>query len=167
MSPRALRHRARHPPGRGFGVTTCPEAPIPSPGRRGLRNRHVPRGFRPAPCTGRLWRHHMSEAPRPPPGRAPILPHVLWLQTRLLVWEGSRAASAQWPSALGRARAFPRCLTSGSSWPRQACGVSSALNAYVIGHTQRMASIKCVQDINAAGRRRPAGHTQRASNNAR
>jgi hypothetical protein len=76
---------------------------------------------------------------------------------------GSRPASwcgraleppcAQCTSAPGRARAFSRRLTSGSSWPHQARGAGSALNAYVTGHTQRMAGIKYIQDIDAAGRR--------------
>jgi hypothetical protein len=57
--------------------------------------------------------------------------------------------------ALGplRAREFPRHLTSGPTWPRQARGVGNALNAYVTGHTQRMTGIKYVQDIDAIGRR--------------
>jgi hypothetical protein len=54
------------------------------------------------------------------------------------------------PRPPGRARAFPRRMT---SWPHQAQGAGSALNAYVTGHTQRMAGIKYVQDIDAAGRR--------------
>jgi hypothetical protein len=99
-SPHAPWHRACHPPGKGSGVTTCLEAPSapptrkglwcchvprgtqhqsPSLGRRGLQSRHVPHGSRPAPCAGRLWRRHVTEAPRPPPGRAPISPRVLWL----------------------------------------------------------------------------------------
>jgi hypothetical protein len=45
--PRASRHRARHPPGKGSGVATCPEAPSPSPSRKGLRCCHVPRGTEP------------------------------------------------------------------------------------------------------------------------
>jgi hypothetical protein len=93
VSPRALRRRARHPPGKGSGVATCPEAPSPSPGRRGLQSSHMPRGSRPTPCTGRLWRRHVTEAPGPPPGMAPISPRVMWLQTRLLVREGSGAAT--------------------------------------------------------------------------
>jgi hypothetical protein len=76
---------------------------------------------------------------------------------------GSRPASwceraleqphAQWLSAPGRARAFPRRLPSGSSWPHQAHSACNALNAYVTGHTWRMAGIKYVQDIDATGRR--------------
>jgi hypothetical protein len=50
MSPHAPRHRVRHPPGKGSGVATCPEAPSPSPDRRWLWSRHVPHGSRPAPC---------------------------------------------------------------------------------------------------------------------
>jgi hypothetical protein len=99
VSPRASRHRARHPPGKGFGVVTCPETPSPSPGRRGLWSRHVSHGFRPAPYAVRLWRRHVTEASGPPPGRAPVSSHVLWLQTRLLMREGSGAATC--PVALG------------------------------------------------------------------
>jgi hypothetical protein len=62
-------------------------------------------------------------------------------------------ACVQWLSAPGCAHAFSRRLTSGPSWPRQAGGAGSALNAYVIGHTQCMAGIKCVQDIDVIGRR--------------
>jgi hypothetical protein len=90
--PRALRHCARHPPGKGSGVATWPKAPSPSPRRRGLRSCHVPRGSRPTSYAGRLWRRHVTEAPGPPSGRAPVSPRVLWLQTHLLVWEGSGAS---------------------------------------------------------------------------
>jgi hypothetical protein len=99
VSPRAQWHRARHPPGKGSGVATCPEEPSPSPGRRGLRSCHIPHGSRPALYAGRLWRHHVTEAPGPPPSRAPVSPRVMWLQTRHLVWEGSGAATC--PVALG------------------------------------------------------------------
>jgi hypothetical protein len=37
--------------------------------------------------------------------------------------------------------------------PRWWTRADNALNVYVAGHTQRMADIKCVQDIDAAGRR--------------
>jgi hypothetical protein len=47
---------------------------------------------------------------------------------------------------------FRRCLTSNPSWPRQSRGADITLNAYVTGHTERMTGIKCVQDIDAAGR---------------
>jgi hypothetical protein len=40
----------------------------------------------------------------------------------------------------------------GSSWPRLARGAGNTLNAYVIGHTQCMAGIKFIQDIDIAGR---------------
>jgi hypothetical protein len=93
VSPRAPRHRACYPPGKGSGVATCPEVPSPSPSRRGLWSHHVPRGSRPTPCAGRLWRHHMSEAPEPPSGRTLVSPHVMWLQTHLLVQEGSGATT--------------------------------------------------------------------------
>jgi hypothetical protein len=76
----------------------------------------------------------------------------MWLQTRLLVREGSGAATCPVSLNLRRARAFQRYLTSGSSWPRKVCDAGSALNAYVTGHTRRMAGIKYVQDIDAAGR---------------
>jgi hypothetical protein len=93
VSPHAPRHRACHSPGEGSGVAMCPEAPSPSPSRRRLQSYHVPHGSRPAPYAGRLWRHDMTEASGPPPGRAPIPTRVLWLRTRLLVWEGSGATT--------------------------------------------------------------------------
>jgi hypothetical protein len=80
VSPCAPWHIARHPPGKGFGVITCPEAPGP------------PLSEEARPCAGRLWRHHVTEAPGPPPSTAPVSPRVLWLQARLLVQEGSGAA---------------------------------------------------------------------------
>jgi hypothetical protein len=89
--PCALRHQARHTTGKGSGVATGPEAPSPSPDRRGLRSHHVPCGSKPTPCTGRLWHCHMTDTPGPPPGRAPVSPCVLCLQTCLLVREGSGA----------------------------------------------------------------------------
>jgi hypothetical protein len=93
----------------------------------------------------------VTEAPRPPSGRASVSPRVMWLQTRLLVQEGFGAVTC--PVALGHAHALLRCLTSGSSCPRQARGAGNALNIYVTGHTQRMADIKYVQDIDVAGQR--------------
>jgi hypothetical protein len=122
MSPRAPWHRARHLPGKGSGVTTCPEAPSPSPGRRRLWSRHVPHGPRPAPYTGRLWCRHMTEAPGPPSGRAPVPARVLWLQTRLFVWEGSKVVTCPVALGPGRTCVFSRRLTSGPSWPRPARG---------------------------------------------
>jgi hypothetical protein len=91
VSPRAPWHRAHHPSGKGSGVATCPKAPCAPLIRKGLQSRHVPRGSRPAPCVGRLWRHLITEAPGPPLGRSLVSPRVLWLQTRLLVREGSGA----------------------------------------------------------------------------
>jgi hypothetical protein len=152
ISPRTPRNRACHSPGKGFGVATWPEAPNPSPSRRGHQSCHVPHGSRPAPCTGRLRHHHLTEAPGPPPSRAPVSPCVLWLQTRLLVREGSGSTTCPVALGPGRAHAFPRCLASGSSWPHQAHGADTTLNAYVTGHMQRVTDINCVQDINAAGR---------------
>jgi hypothetical protein len=73
--------------------------------------------------------------------------HVSCVQTCLLVREGSEAATCPMGLGLGRARAFLRYLTSGSSWPHKARGADSALNVYVTGHTWCMADIKCVQDI--------------------
>jgi hypothetical protein len=102
----ALRHHAHHSLGVGSGVATCPEAPSPSLGRRRLRSRHMPHGSRPAPCVGRLWRRHVTEAPGPPPGRAPVPARVLWLQTLLLVREGFGAVTCS--VALGP-RAY-RCV---------------------------------------------------------
>jgi hypothetical protein len=99
MSPHAPRHCARHPPGKGSGVATCSEAPSPSPGRSGLQSHNVPHGSTPAPCAGRLWRRHKTEAPGTPPDRVPVSPCVMWLQTRLLVREGSGATTC--PMALG------------------------------------------------------------------
>jgi hypothetical protein len=76
-SPRAPWHRACHPIGKGFDVTTRPAAPDPPPG------------------VGRLWRHHVPHAIglATPQGRDPVSPHVLWLQTHLPVWEGSATAT--------------------------------------------------------------------------
>jgi hypothetical protein len=99
VPPRAPRHRACHPPGEGSGVATCPKTPSSSADRRGLQSRHVSHGFRPVPCAGRLYRCHVTEAPGLPPRRAPVSPRVLWLQTCLLVQEGSGAATC--PVALG------------------------------------------------------------------
>jgi hypothetical protein len=71
-SPRAPWHRARHPSGEGFGVSTCPTAPnsplstegsgvttypvapTPPPGWRGLQRHHVSHGSIPVPFAGRL-----------------------------------------------------------------------------------------------------------------
>jgi hypothetical protein len=47
---------------------------------------------------------------------------------------------------------FPRCLTSNPPWPRQSRGADITLNAYMTGHTERMTDIKCMQDIDTAGR---------------
>jgi hypothetical protein len=109
--PRVPGNRARYLLEQGFGVATCPmaqsapparkgfwcrhvaEAPCTPPVRRRLRSRHVPRGSRPTLCSGRLCRHHMTEALGSPSDRALVLPRVLWLQTRLLVREGSGAAT--------------------------------------------------------------------------
>jgi hypothetical protein len=136
---------------KGSRVATWPEAPSLSPSRRGLWSRHVPHGSRPTPCAGRLRRRHVTEALGPPLGRAPVSPHVLWLQTLLLVREGSRAAMCPMDLDLWCARAFSRFLTSRSSWPRQARGVGITLNTHVIGYMQRMTDIKCVQDVDMAG----------------
>jgi hypothetical protein len=54
---------------------------------------------------------------------------------------------------LRRACVFPRRLTSSLSWPHQPRRAGIALNAYKTNHTQCMASIKCVQDIDRAGQR--------------
>jgi hypothetical protein len=153
VSPRALRHRAHHPPGKGSGVATCLEAPSTPPTRKGLQCHHVPQGTERAthkeraPVSSRAPRHldhrptglryrHMSCGSRPASwcGRA------------------SEPPRAQWPSAPRSARAFPRRLTSDSSWPRLARGANIALNVYVTGHTQCMSCIKCIQDIDTAGR---------------
>jgi hypothetical protein len=57
------------------------------------------------------------------------------------------------PQPPRHAHAFPRRRTSGSLWPQQARGADNALNAYKTSHTQCLADIKCVQDIDTAGRR--------------
>jgi hypothetical protein len=93
MSPRAPKHQVRHPPEKGSGVATWPKAQSLSLGRKGLRSRHAPHGSRPAPCAGRLRHHNVTEAPGLPPGRAPISPRVQWLQTCLLVREGTGDAT--------------------------------------------------------------------------
>jgi hypothetical protein len=66
--PRVRRHRARHPPGKGPGVTTCPEAPCVPLTKRGLQCCHVPRGIEP------ITRQE----------KAPESPHASWLQARPL-----------------------------------------------------------------------------------
>jgi hypothetical protein len=104
VSSRVIWCRARHPPGEGSDVATCPKAPSPSPDRRRLKSHHVPRGSRSPPYTGRLWRCHMTEESRPRLDRAPVPPCVMWLQTHLLVLEGSRATMC--PVALDP-RAYP------------------------------------------------------------
>jgi hypothetical protein len=109
-------HRAHHQE-RGSVVATCLQAPCASPVRKELRCYHVLWGTKSVtrqerapelPCgsclqarpwAGRFWRRHVTEAPGPPPGRAPVSPRVLWLQTHLLVREGFRAATC--PVALG------------------------------------------------------------------
>jgi hypothetical protein len=140
-----------HPTGKGSNVATCPTALDPPPGVGGLLRHHVPRATGPttrqgkapvSPCVLPLqtclsvWEgsgiitcpmelacHPTGKgsgiimchvAPDPPPGvGGPWRHHVL---------RGSQ------PSR--HACAFPRHLTSGSSWPHQARGASSALNAY-------------------------------------
>jgi hypothetical protein len=134
-SPHAPWHSACHLSGESSSVATCPVAQSAPPTRRGLRRRHVPRGTRTTAC-----------------GRALASTRVMWLQTRLRVREGFGAAMCPVGLNLGRARAFQRYLTSGSSWHRKVCGAGSALNTYVTGHTRRMAGIKYVQDIDVAGR---------------
>jgi hypothetical protein len=59
VSPRAPWHKAHHPPGKGFDVTTCPEAPCAPPSRKGLRCCHVPRGTEPI-----THQERASESPR-------------------------------------------------------------------------------------------------------
>jgi hypothetical protein len=152
VSPRVLRHRARHASGEGSGVATCPEAPSPSPDRRRLQSRHVPHGYRLAPAQGgsgiATWPRHQDHRP------AGLRYRHVSCGSRPGSWCGraQEPPCAQWLSALGRIRAFSRRLTSGPSWPQQPRGAGSALNAYVTGHTQRMTSIKYIQDIGAAER---------------
>jgi hypothetical protein len=115
VSPRAPRHRARHPLGEGSSVATCLEASSPSSGRRRLRSHHVPRGSRPAPCAGRLWHRHVIKALRSLPGRASVPPHVRG--SRLASWCGRapEPSRAQWLSAPGHTRAFSGRMTSDPS----------------------------------------------------
>jgi hypothetical protein len=84
--PRALWHRARHLPGKGFGVTTYPESLSAPPARKGLWCHHVPRGTERATRQERALvsprasrhqdHHHMSCGSRPTSwyGRALELP---------------------------------------------------------------------------------------------
>jgi hypothetical protein len=131
----------------GSGVATCPLPPGPPPSREGLRCHHMSCGSRPTSrCRKALasphapW--HQARHPArmsfgvatcpaaldPPPGAGgPRRHHV-----------------PRGPQPLRHARAFQRCLTSDSSWPHQARGAGSALNAYKTSHMWRMASIKCV-----------------------
>jgi hypothetical protein len=98
---RAPWHKARHPAGKSSDVVMCPEESSVPPDRKGLWCCHVPRGTEPVtqqerapesprasllrthPCTGRLRHHRVTEAPGPPPDRAPVS----------LVWEGFGAVT--------------------------------------------------------------------------
>jgi hypothetical protein len=134
-SPRIPWHRAHHPAGKGSGVATCLTAPDPSPAREGSGVATCPRHQ--DHCLAGLWYRHVSCGSRP----ASLCGRAL---------EPPRACSPQPPR---RACVFSRRLTSGSSWPHQARGAGGALNAYKTSHTQRMASIKYVQDIDTTRRR--------------
>jgi hypothetical protein len=126
-------------------LQTCPIGPPPD--RKEQRCRHMSRSSRPASRCGRAL-----TSPRAP-----------WHRARHPVGKGSSVTTCPTtpyprPGAGGswchhmprgsqpprRARAFPRRLTSGSSWTHQAHRASIALNAYKTSHTQSMASIKCV-----------------------
>jgi hypothetical protein len=165
-SPRASWHRACHLIGKSSGVATCPVTPDPPPSAEGLYSRHVPPG--PPPAREGLLCHHVSHGSRPASrcGRALALPRVLWHQAHHPTKKGFGVATCPvtpnpppgtgglWrrhvfhgSQPLRYARAFPRRLASGSSWPHQARRTDSTLNTYKTSHTWRMASIKCVQDI--------------------
>jgi hypothetical protein len=127
---------------------------------------HVPRGTEPV-----TWQGRALESPRASwlqarllRSKALALPHDQ--DTRTIARQGSGTTmcpvapgpppgagglrSRHMPSGSqppGRACAFLRCMISGPSWPRQAHSVGSALNVYVTCHTQCMAGIKCVQNI--------------------
>jgi hypothetical protein len=80
----------------------------------------------------------MTEARGPLPGRAPVSPRVMWLQTHLLVREGSRAATR--PMALG-----PRACPCIPKTPDIRLIMASP-------DTRCRQHIKCVQDIDVVGR---------------
>jgi hypothetical protein len=82
----------------GFDVTMCPIALGLPFGKGGLWSRRMSHGSRPVLCVERLWHRHVSEAPEPPPDRAPVSSCVLWLRTRLPVQEGFGASTC--PMAL-------------------------------------------------------------------
>jgi hypothetical protein len=106
----------------------------------------------PTNASHELWRRHVTEALGPPSGRASVPARVMWLQTRLLVREGFGTATC--PVALSP-RAYPCVLKMPDIRLIMASlgtRASNALNAYVTGHTQRMAGIQCVQDVDAVGR---------------
>jgi hypothetical protein len=137
----------------GSSITMCPTAPDLPPGMGGLWCRHVPFTTRPATQQG----------------RAPVSPHVLWLQTRLQVQEGSSIATC--PMALGPppgkdelrcchvscgSRPASRCRRAQASprapWPSayEACPcIPKVPNIRLIMATPSTRSrqrIKCVQD---------------------
>jgi hypothetical protein len=136
MLSRALWHKTCHLSKKGFNVAMCPEAPNLSPGRR------------------KLWNHHMSPGPRPAPAQegsnvatCPVSldlpPDTRGLRSRH-VFSGSRPPT--YPCILKTLDIRP-IMASPGTW------AGSALNAYVTGHTQHMVGIKCVQDVDAVGRR--------------
>jgi hypothetical protein len=108
---RAPWHRACHPTGKGFGVTTCPTASDPLSMQEdsgvttfGQVRRPTGNGsgvttclvaLDPPPSAGGLWRHHVWPGRK---GMAPVSPRVPRLQTCLPVWEGFGVATC--PMAL-------------------------------------------------------------------
>jgi hypothetical protein len=142
------------------------------PARRGLRCRHVPQDTElvsrqerapESPRVSRLQARPLRGKALPLPrdrGTRTTAPQGSGITTCPVAPDLPPGAGGLWsrhvpcgPRPPGRACAFPRHLTSDSSWPHQARGAGSVLNAYVACHMQCMAGIKCVQDIDAAGRR--------------
>jgi hypothetical protein len=120
----------------------------------GLRRHHVPHAIEPAtqqrrapesPRVSRLQTHPLRR-------KALMSPHVRGTRTTSrqgfgitmcpVAPEPPSGAGGLWghhvpygPQPLKHARAFPRRLTSGSSWPHQARGAGITLNAYKTSHT--------------------------------
>jgi hypothetical protein len=145
---RAPWHRACHPTGKGFGVTTCPTASDPLSMREdsgvttfGQVRRPTGNGFGvatclvaldPPPSARGLWRHHVW--PGRPPGKE-------WLPCRH-VSHGSRPASR-----CGRALASPRAPWLSASKACLCVPKAPAIRLIMTSPgTRSKQRIKCIQD---------------------